>query len=78
MSVQFVKQDNHGYSARGEIDGGPSEVVHVLDSRDFTAPGRGYSEREIARSVGCARSSVQIRLWRAECAGITSAGRAGG
>src|SRR5215831_11214137 len=45
MSVQFVRQDNHGYrgslSARGEIDGGPSEVVHAADSRDFTAPGRG-------------------------------------
>src|SRR6516162_776961 len=31
----------------------------------------GYSEREIARSVGCARSSVQICLWRAERAGIS-------
>lgn len=30
----------------------------------------GYSEREIACSVGCARSSVQICLWRAERAGI--------
>jgi transposase len=30
----------------------------------------GFSEREIARSVGCARSSVQICLWRAEQAGI--------
>jgi len=30
----------------------------------------GYSEREIAQSVGCARSSVQICLWRAERAGI--------
>ena len=26
----------------------------------------GFSEREIARSSGCARSSVQICLWRAE------------
>jgi len=31
----------------------------------------GYSEREIARSLGCARSSVQICLWRAERAGIS-------
>jgi len=31
----------------------------------------GYSEREIAQSVGCARSSVQICLWRAEQAGIS-------
>ena len=31
----------------------------------------GYSEREIAHSVGCARSSVQICLWRAERAGIS-------
>jgi transposase len=31
----------------------------------------GYSERDIARSVGCARSSVQICLWRAERAGIS-------
>lgn len=31
----------------------------------------GYSEREIASSVGCARSSVQICLWRAERAGIS-------
>lgn len=30
----------------------------------------GYSEREIAQSVGCARSSIQICLWRAERAGI--------
>jgi transposase len=30
----------------------------------------GYSEREIARSVGCARSSIQICLWRAEQAGV--------
>jgi transposase len=30
----------------------------------------GFSEREIARSVGCARSSVQICLWRAEQAGV--------
>jgi transposase len=30
----------------------------------------GFSEREIAQSVGCARSSVQICLWRAEQAGI--------
>lgn len=30
----------------------------------------GYSEREIAQSVGCARSSVQICLWRAEQAGV--------
>lgn len=45
MSVQFVRQDNHGYRGLfpqgGEIDGGPSEVVHAADSRDFTAPGRG-------------------------------------
>jgi hypothetical protein len=31
----------------------------------------GYSEREIAHSVGCARSSVQICLWRAERAGVS-------
>jgi len=31
----------------------------------------GYSEREIARSVGCARSSVQICLWRAEQAAVS-------
>ena len=31
----------------------------------------GYSEREIAQSVGCARSSVQICLWRAERAGVS-------
>jgi hypothetical protein len=31
----------------------------------------GFSEREIARSVGCARSSVQICVWRAEKAGIS-------
>jgi hypothetical protein len=31
----------------------------------------GYSERDIARSVGCARSSVQICLWRAERAGVS-------
>ena len=31
----------------------------------------GFSEREIAQSVGCARSSVQICLWRAEQAGIS-------
>lgn len=30
----------------------------------------GYSEREIAQSVGCARSSIQICLWRAEQAGL--------
>jgi transposase len=30
----------------------------------------GFSEREIARGVGCARSSVQICLWRAEKAGV--------
>jgi transposase len=30
----------------------------------------GFSERQIARSVGCARSSVQICLWRAERAGV--------
>ena len=30
----------------------------------------GFSERQIARSVGCARSSVQICLWRAEKAGV--------
>jgi hypothetical protein len=30
----------------------------------------GYSEREIARSVGAARSSIQICLWRAERAGV--------
>src|SRR3990170_8403458 len=30
----------------------------------------GFSEREIAQSVGCARSSVQICLWRAEQAGV--------
>lgn len=30
----------------------------------------GFSEREIAQSVGCARSSVQVCLWRAEQAGI--------
>jgi len=30
----------------------------------------GFSEREIARSVGCARSSVQICLWRAKQAGV--------
>jgi transposase len=30
----------------------------------------GFSEREIARSVASARSSVQICLWRAEQAGI--------
>jgi len=32
----------------------------------------GFSEREIARSVGCARSSLQICLWRAKQAGIAS------
>jgi transposase len=31
----------------------------------------GYSERQIARSVGCARSSIQICLWRAEQAGVS-------
>jgi hypothetical protein len=31
---------------------------------------QGFSEREIAQSVSCARSSVQICLWRAEQAGI--------
>jgi len=31
----------------------------------------GYSEREIAQSVSCARSSVQICLWRAEQAGVS-------
>ena len=31
----------------------------------------GFSERHIARSVGCARSSVQICLWRAEAAGVS-------
>jgi hypothetical protein len=31
----------------------------------------GYSEREIAHSVGCARSSVQICLWRAERVGLS-------
>ncbi len=31
----------------------------------------GFTEREIARSVGCARSSVQICLWRAEQAGVS-------
>jgi transposase len=31
----------------------------------------GFSEREIARSVGCARSSIQICLWRADQAGIS-------
>ena len=31
----------------------------------------GFSERDIARSVGCARSSVQICLWRAEEAGVS-------
>jgi transposase len=30
----------------------------------------GFSEREIAQSVGSARSSVQICLWRAERAGV--------
>lgn len=30
----------------------------------------GFSEREIARSVSCARSSVQICLWRADRAGV--------
>jgi transcriptional regulator len=30
----------------------------------------GFSEREIAQSVGSARSSVQICLWRADQAGI--------
>ena len=30
----------------------------------------GFSEREIARSVGCARLSVQIGLWRADQAGV--------
>jgi hypothetical protein len=30
----------------------------------------GFSEREIAQSAGCARSTVQICLWRAEQAGI--------
>jgi transposase len=30
----------------------------------------GFSEREIARSVSCARSSIQICLWRAEQAGV--------
>src|ERR1700693_497429 len=31
----------------------------------------GFSERQIARSVGCARSSIQICLWRADQAGIS-------
>jgi len=31
----------------------------------------GYSEREIAQSIGCARSSVQICLWRAEQAAVS-------
>lgn len=31
----------------------------------------GFSEREIACSVGCARSSVQICLWRADKAGVS-------
>lgn len=31
----------------------------------------GFSEREIAGSVGCARSSIQICLWRAEKAGVS-------
>ncbi len=31
----------------------------------------GFSEREIARSVDCARSSVQICLWRADKAGLS-------
>jgi transposase len=30
----------------------------------------GFSEREVARSIGCARSSVQICLWRAKQAGV--------
>ena len=30
----------------------------------------GFSEREIAQSVGVARSSIQICLWRAERAGV--------
>ena len=30
----------------------------------------GFSEREIAQSISCARSSVQICLWRAEQAGV--------
>ena len=30
----------------------------------------GFSERDIARGIGCARSSVQICLWRAEKAGV--------
>jgi hypothetical protein len=31
----------------------------------------GFSEREISRSVGCARSSIQICLWRADQGGIS-------
>lgn len=31
----------------------------------------GFSEREIAGSIGCARSSVQSCLWRAERAGVS-------
>jgi hypothetical protein len=76
MSVQFVRQDNHSY--RGLFFAGKGEqrwpkrccrCARYERCCGFGA--QGYSEREIARSVGCSRSSVQICLWRAERVGVS-------
>src|SRR5215831_15033911 len=69
MSVQFVRQDNHGYRGSLSARGGRSTVAQArLSMRRIREilrlQAEGYSEREIARSLGCARSSVQICLWR--------------
>ncbi|SRR5579883_701835 len=55
----------------GEIKKVAQERLSVRRIREILRlQAEGFSERQIARSVGCARSSVQICLWRAERAGV--------
>src|SRR5579883_368932 len=55
----------------GEIKKVAQERLSVRRIREILRlQAEGFSERQIARSVGVARSSVQICLWRAERAGV--------
>lgn len=65
MSVQPVKQDNHGYGGLLRKDRRPFVAQESLSMRKIREilllrePG-GYNKQESARGVGCTRSRVRI------------------
>jgi hypothetical protein len=58
------------FSVRKEIEVAQARLSVRKIREILRLRAEGFSEREIVRSVGVARSSIQICLWRAERAGV--------